>query len=306
MDWLIHNPIADIHGPPFLLVYGVIALVVIVVAYVSAKPRDRTGLHEPPPVPGAFDPYEVAYLRGGKNAVIRTALYALHQRGLMELLPKSWFKPARIVAKADPGAAVALTRLEERVFRSLVSPVEPSSPFQNVALAVDVERLCEPLRNKLESEELLRPAAARKSAMRPPLVASAVLVSLTLYKIAMAEGRPFGFLIILTVVALVLLWILVAPGARARISDRGTAYLKRLQLAYGNMVRPAATRTGESSQPDMASVALVGLFGLGILSGTPDAAFADLFARSAAAGGGCGSGCGGGGGGGCGGGGCGG
>ena len=26
MDWLTHNPIADIHGPPFLLIYGAIAL----------------------------------------------------------------------------------------------------------------------------------------------------------------------------------------------------------------------------------------------------------------------------------------
>jgi hypothetical protein len=42
MDWLIHNAIADMYGPLFLLVYSAIALVIITVAYgiVRAR-RDR-------------------------------------------------------------------------------------------------------------------------------------------------------------------------------------------------------------------------------------------------------------------------
>src|SRR5215468_7775683 len=72
MDWLIHNAIADMYGPTFLLVYGAIALVVIVVAFGLVRSCDKTGLRPPPPVPGIFNPYEIAYLRGGKNEVIRT------------------------------------------------------------------------------------------------------------------------------------------------------------------------------------------------------------------------------------------
>src|SRR5262249_47172438 len=100
MDWLIHNAIADIHGPSFLLVYGAIALVIITVAlgFVVSGETDRRG---PPPVPSIFNPYEVAYLRGGKNEVIRTVLYVLYQLGLVEVIPKKWLQPSRLGGRAD-------------------------------------------------------------------------------------------------------------------------------------------------------------------------------------------------------------
>jgi hypothetical protein len=72
-----------------------------------------------------------------------------------------------------------------------------------------------------------------------------------------------------------------------RLSDRGRAYLKQIQAAYQGA--------------DMSTVAMVGLFGIGILANTSDAAFAKLFPKGGAGGGGadvggggCGSGCGGG------------
>ena len=314
MDWLTYNPIADIHGPAFLLVYGVIALAVIAAAYWLVRTHDQTGRREPPPVPGGLDPYELAYLRGGKYAVIRTAMYALHHLGLVEVIPRKWLSPTRLVAKADARPVRPLTELEERVLGTLRSPVEPSSLFRSEVLARDVERLCRPFRTRLESEELLRSEDVRASARMIPFLASAVLVALSLYKIVLAAGehRPFFFLIIETIVALVILWKTVGAVAAAHASARGRAYLKRLQDAYRDMSRPAAAAAGASSQPDMLSIALVGLFGIGILSGTSDAAFASLFPTSSS-GGGLGveagsSGCGGGGcgGGGCGGGGCGG
>ncbi len=299
MDWLTHNPIADIHGPSFLLIYGVIALAVIAAAYRIVRSRDKTGLCAPPPVPSTLDPYELAYLRGGKNEVIRTALYALHQLGLIEVIPAKWLTGLRLVVGAGVHRARELTALEERVLRSIDSPVAASYLFQSKRLGSEVERLCEPFRHKLESEELLRSDNVRQSALLIPFLASAVLVALSLYRILLAvnNGWPFGFLVMLTMISLILMWALVAPIARARVSDRGRAYLNRLQLAYAGK-RPAAPRSEQSPQPDLAAVGLVGLFGLGILSETPDAAFAGVFAKRASeAVGGCGAatgGCGGG------------
>jgi uncharacterized protein (TIGR04222 family) len=83
MDWLTHNPIADLPGPQFLIVYGVAAVAVIAAAYGIIRLLDRTDRRKPPRVPGTFDPYEMAYLCGGTNAVIRTVLYALYLRGLV-------------------------------------------------------------------------------------------------------------------------------------------------------------------------------------------------------------------------------
>jgi uncharacterized protein (TIGR04222 family) len=293
MDWLTHNPIADIHGPPFLLIYGAIALAIITAAYGIVRSRDQTRMRGLPPVPSTFDPYELAYLRGGKNEVIRTALYALHQLGLIEVIPAKRSTALRLVAGAGVHRARELTALEERVLRSIDPSAQASYLFQSGWLESDVERLCEPFRNKLESEELLRSDNVRRSTLLIPFLASAVLVALSLYG-AVNNGLPFGFLVILTMISLILVWNVVAPVARVRVSGRGRAYLQRLQVAYAEM-RPAALRTEQSPQPDLVSVGLVGLFGLGILSGTPDAAFASIFVKKASGvvGGGCGGGTGG-------------
>jgi uncharacterized protein (TIGR04222 family) len=310
MDSLIYNPIAEIHGPAFLIIYIGIAVVTILLANAVVSLCDNTRLREPPPVPNTFDPYELSYLRGGKNAVIRTALYSLHQLGLVDATPRAWFTESKLVVKADLPDGRALNGLEERVLRSvrsLGSLVKVPDVFRSEALGAEVEALCEPFRNRLESDELLfRRDASRLPAMLIMFAATAVLVLLSLWRIATAEGRPVGFLICLTIVAVLILSNVTWRHVRTRITARGNAYLKQLQLAYGNRRRAAAPETGTSSQSDLAEVALVGLFGIGILSGTADDAFARLF-PSASAGGGCGgsTGCGGGGGGG-GGGGCGG
>jgi uncharacterized protein (TIGR04222 family) len=308
MDWLIHNPIADIHGPAFLLVYGAIALIVIFAADQTVRARDKSGLRAPPPVPPTFDPYELAYLRGGNNAVIRTVLYALHRRGLVTVTPKKRFSSSRLAATGDLHDAGTLTELEQLVLQRLSKPADPSSLFGNSGLESSVDRLCRPFQAKLESERLLRTEAMKEGALLIPLVASFGLFLLTLYKvtIAAADHRPVGYLLILTIVALVILWVRVGRAVRARVSDRGNAYLKQLQTAYENR-RPGPRSAGPASQAgpsDLPSVAMVGLFGFGILAATPDAAFAGLFAKGAAGGGGCGGGCGSGGGdgGGCGGG----
>jgi uncharacterized protein (TIGR04222 family) len=317
MDWLIHNSIADIHGPAFLIIYIGIAVVTVLLACAVVPLCDKTRLRAPPPVPSALDPYELSYLRGGKNAVIRTALYSLHHLGLVDPAPRAWFTDSKLVVKADLPDGKALRGLEERVLRtlkSLGSPVKVSDLFKSETLGTDVEALCEPFRNRLESDELLfRPDTSRLGAMLIVFAATAVLVLLSLWRIATAEGRPVSFLFWLTVVAVLILWNAVWPHVRTRITARGKAYLKQLQLAYENLRQAAGPGTGTSSQPDLAGVALVGLFGIGILSGTADAAFARLFTRTSGGGGcgastGCGGGgCGGGGGGGgCGGGGCGG
>jgi uncharacterized protein (TIGR04222 family) len=268
MDWLTHNPIADLPGPQFLLIYGATAVAVIAAAYGVIRLLDRTDWRKPPRVPGTFDPYEMAYLWGGTNAVIRTVLYAVYRRGLVLAPPVSWFRGSRIVAKADVSGRT-LTTLEERVLKAIRWPVVPSRLFRDKALARDVERLCKPFRNNLRSERLLRSCAVRVAIGLVPFVATAILVSLAVYKAVLAapKGRPDVLLIFISAVALVILWNLVGPVARMRVSRRGHAYLQRTQEAY--------------QHSDMSGVAMVGLFGMGMLSGTSDAWFANLFLKGA-------------------------
>jgi uncharacterized protein (TIGR04222 family) len=288
-------------GPTFLVVYTLVAIAVVATAYRMVRARDKSGERALPPVPATFDPYEIAYLRGGNYAVIRTVIYALYHRGLVEILPKKkWYEPIRLAAK-DGGQSGALTALEARVFRAVGSPADPGTLFYSGPLQ-DVERLCEPFRNSLQSEQLLRSDADKTSALGIPAVATVILVSLSLFRFIAdsmppSQHRAYGGLIVLTIFALFIMWVfLVGPAVAARVSTRGRAYLSRLQAAYRDA--------------DMPTVAMVGLFGIGILGKTSDAAFAKLFPKGGSGGGfggvessGCGSGSCGGGCGGCGGGG---
>jgi uncharacterized protein (TIGR04222 family) len=73
----------------FGVVYALFVLVVSVAAFRMIRARDKTGVEELPPAPAVFDPYEIAFLRGGRDAVIRTVIYALYQRGRVDVIPAS-------------------------------------------------------------------------------------------------------------------------------------------------------------------------------------------------------------------------
>jgi uncharacterized protein (TIGR04222 family) len=275
-------------GPTFLFLYVLIAAAVIGLSRWFVWIADKSGWRSPPPVPATFDPYEIAYLRGGKNAVIRTAMYALYSRGLVEIIPGKWFKASTVVARdaaADGQSGGPLTGLEDVVRGSIRAPAQPAALFQGT-LGGDVEQLCEPYRRGLQSEDLVRSDATRFEAQIIPWTATFILVAVGLARwMASSPGAKVGGLAFLMAVSIGLLWWLAGSRAAAAISERGRTWLKQIQTAYQGV--------------PLSPVAMVGLFGLEILNNTSDAEFAKLFAKGndgSGCGGGCGSGCGGGGG----------
>ena len=88
MNWLLHNVVADMYGPYFLVFYATVIGVVIVACYRSVRAVDRTLDLGLPEIPAKLDPYEIAYLRGGENEVTRVAIASLIQRGLLQIIEK--------------------------------------------------------------------------------------------------------------------------------------------------------------------------------------------------------------------------
>jgi uncharacterized protein (TIGR04222 family) len=300
MDWLFDNSLADLHGPQFLFLYAVFAGILVIAAVFFVDMQDRTGGMAPPPTPSDADPYELAFLRGGANEVIRTAIYALRQKGLIEIVEKGRIKATGV----DPGS-FELTRLERRVCEAILPAPLISQLFKNLPEYVD--RLCAPYRLRLSAEQLLSPPEVRRAAHYALAVGIGLLVALAAYKIAAAvmHGRSnLGFLIIETAASCFVLYWLVQRTASGNASKRGKALLSQIQLAYSGHAAAAfggAADRNAGAALGASALFMVGLFGFGILKGTPDAALAQQFAasRSGDGGGGCGSGggCGGGGGG---------
>ena len=82
MNWFLHNSIADLYGPYFLLFYAATIVTLVLASFRSVRRADRTIELDLPKITSKVDPYEIAYLRGGENEVARVAIASLIQHGL--------------------------------------------------------------------------------------------------------------------------------------------------------------------------------------------------------------------------------
>jgi uncharacterized protein (TIGR04222 family) len=310
MSWLLDNSLADMQGPNFLIFYGIFACLVLTAAYFFIAMQDNTGATPPPQTPSAVDPYELAYLRGGANEVIRTAIYALRRRGLMGLPVKDRITPTG--AEAQELTDQELTEIERLVFSAISTGPKISALFADKYLRGALESACAAYQQRLSAQQLLAPPEARRAARLTLAVAGALLIALAGYKTSAAvmHGHSnLGFLFLETAAACVILFWVFQRATAGNSSKRGKAYLAQVQTAYSGhlgALSSAEAGGGGSAAIDGAALLMVGLFGFAILKDTPDAALAQAFAQSSGSGGdggGCGGGGGGGGCGGCGGGG---
>jgi uncharacterized protein (TIGR04222 family) len=281
------NPF-DLSGPSFLVFYICVALIVVIALKLVIDGAEGGA---PPALP-LSDPYQIAWLRGGTPEAARIAVLSLTDRGLLavsgdNLVNSSHAQP--VVREPIESAILARCR-----------------PFGTAATAVlgdpGVERACAPYRARLERLQLMPDAAMRAQRYRGFTIASAILFGIALGKIVIAFGRNrynVGFLLILTAIALGLVWLLV----RRRRTHLGNRMLKDLQRLFRALRQRAATIRAGAMTSD--AMLLAAVFGISALPATGFADFLRVYKKAASSGGGCGSscgsGCGGGGGGGCGG-----
>jgi uncharacterized protein (TIGR04222 family) len=306
----MHNPIADMYGPYFLLFDAAVIAVLVAEAVWSRYRNDPTRGMEPPPIPDKIDPREVAYLRGGAKDLTRLVVFDLIRRGFLRLQDRKPAPSLNLTSKIEraPGAPVAKPHdpIESMVLEYFAVPRKAAELFRPHGLATSLEEPCEPIAEALRDKELISPPERYAAAWRVGLSGGFMILALGGYKlgVALANGRRnVAFLIILTAIGL---GALAIAAYVPRLSWRGRQYLKRLQDAFAGLRH----RTAEENEcavmtgTDPTILLVPALFGVAALSGTGFGYVADLFKTSTSGGGGCGGGsCGGGG---CGGGGCGG
>jgi uncharacterized protein (TIGR04222 family) len=274
----------DLRGPEFLLFYLILGICVLAALYCLRY----AGASDPPQV-NLSDPYLIAFLRGGRNELLRVATISLIDRGLLET------SGTRVASARDKSAAALRIPIEKRLFAHFETPDEASSLFKSNVFDHETTAY----ESELARLNLIPGEGAEWARNAPRILAMAVLWGVALIKIltALARGRSnIGFLMILAIAFGVGAWRLGRP----RLTRRGIAMLSSLRKLFGGLKdRAPMLRPGETADEVLL---LAAVFGEGAIPGTVFPV-RTLFPRgSSLPASGCGTACGGG----CGGGGCGG
>jgi uncharacterized protein (TIGR04222 family) len=323
MNWLLNNPLGNLYGPYFLVLY--IALIAVAIGWLlfQHKISIANDSRPPLPVPRQIDPYLFAYLRGSSNEVIRL--------GFVELLEKGWIEPVKGLKRSTKYQSIAerpktldSNPLLAAIFDYFRVAKQPESMFRT-NLPQQVKDKAMHWDAWIEKENLKPSSDARFSYRFQSIFLMIALGILGLYKFVVADLHGRDNVIILTVLLvstpIALFWL----GSMRRFTDRGKQFVGDVQSALRPSLMskdPDVKQRVESELTDSTSfpVYAMGVFGIMALQGTELDAAHRAFQNSQLAAGGscgasaCGSGvscgggasCGGGGGGGCGGGGCGG
>jgi uncharacterized protein (TIGR04222 family) len=289
MDWLIHNPVADLSGPAFLLLYGLFAVAVVVVSRMQIATAD-TSLSQPlPAVSVDGDPYEIAYLRGGGNELLRFAIFdLLRQRYLRICDPPKKGKPPAGIERTGLAGAENLSELQRAIVAWYAAPHTTPELFASALPAAAASFGAATFQPRLEAEGFYTSPQVRSGATLVRLYGALGLTLPVAYRlyVAIVKGHNnVGFLALLTVAALAALLVLTRVP---RLSRRGRAFLQRLETA----LRPAPLA------PAIAGAAVlpiaIAAMGLAALAGTEYAPMNRLFPHQTSAGssGNCSGGCG--------------
>jgi uncharacterized protein (TIGR04222 family) len=276
-----------ISGPSFLLVYLLIAVAVGV-----AGVRARRALAEPATTGPAGDltahPHDVAYLNGGGDLAVYSALSAMHLRGTIATKRGSVQATGRLEPDADA--------LERAIHRTATGPVLPRRlPFHR-----SVQTAMAAIEDRLMAGGFLLTDEQRWQIRRVGLwMLGVAAIGLVRMLAGVAEARPVGFLVVaLLVVTVVAVVQLSLAPRRSRHGDRTLCALRAEHHGLSPEVKPDWRVYG----PNAAALG-IGIFGTSALWAS-DPVFAGEIAvsRSAAsatggASGFAGSGAGGGGGG---------
>jgi uncharacterized protein (TIGR04222 family) len=266
------NPVTTTSPWEFLLFYLIVCAGTVFACLWYVRAQDTTSEMAPPAVPDTVDPYEIAYMRGGENELVRVVIVGLAERGYVEAADTAIMTTAKQPA--------GLAALEQTVYDALANGATAEAIFAG-GLPARVKALCLPYDERLQREQLVRADTGDEIEWPALLAGLSVIGGLLAWRLASVSGQqPNGFLYAIG-------WgsfcSLVSVCRVARLTARGTRYLERLKERRSSLRWSAGT--------SFALAAAVA--GMAALSETSQARLGTLFKKSSASGGGCGDGCGG-------------
>jgi len=212
------NPFS-LHGAAFLAFYAVLGGVGLLCQHLWNRARENSGLM---PQLNMTDPYQIAYLRGGADQALNIAAVSLIDRGLLS--------GGDAMLVAERGATDLVRRPIEKaileLYRTASSAADMRRSARCLAACVEYERT-------LQDFGLVADQKVFNQRLMPLVIVLVALGFVGFLKIemALADGRDFGFLIVLM--------IALGVGAfwmfRRHRTARGDAMLADLQDLFSRL-----------------------------------------------------------------------
>lgn len=277
------NPL-DLAGPQFLLFYFILCVFVMIGLNAAMRLSESKG---PAGLP-LEDPYQIAWLRGGRPEAARIAVLSLVDRGLLDLGGKS------LAQKEVSVWQLPRHTLERAVYNVAAGGAEAKTVLDDAGVVV----ACDDLRRQLERRGLAPDEAVRRQRWGYLVTALTIVLGMAALKIAVALARGKTNLLFLFLMALVAGFILWRQSQKRRTARGDEALVDLRRLLGGLRDRAQSIRAGQMTADAML---LAAVFGLTALPTESFAALRSFFPQASGSSDGGGSSCGSGGGGGCGG-----
>ncbi len=261
-----------ISGTDFLVFYGISLFAVLGATFILKKLWDNSLTYGIKSVIG-FDPYQVAYLRGGAKEVIGVGLVGLINKEGLEKQDE----------KLAANFSVRTDGIEAILQGNLHQPRSARQIYQDNHILDRAERLCQSYEYELLREKLIFSDHTRKvfKTLRYFYFASFLGVGSFRVFMGFMNEKPVLYLVGLMVLAAISIWFVTKIP---RLTQRGECYLQDLNVGYKQKLRDFSEKeknkkdNPESQTSDQAyhqdSIALAGLFGAAmIVEHNPEYAF---------------------------------
>jgi uncharacterized protein (TIGR04222 family) len=270
MEFLFDNPIANMQGPLFLVLFFGFTFVSVVILYLLKSSVDWTAKLSTPNVPYEIDPFEIAYLRGGENELTRSVVFSLTKKGFLEITNEG--KQSFISqAKIQPNWT-ELSQIERNVLTYFQVTRETKELFGNSDLTRIVSPFAVVCEAKAKQANFLTPTDVKVKTRFLAVGFAGITASIGFYKLlaALLHGRfNVIFLIAFIIISAVIFFLM---SKTKRLSALGENYVAQLQTAFDRLRNLKASAHGINNQPTMNGIdptlLAVGLFGTSVLVGS--------------------------------------
>jgi uncharacterized protein (TIGR04222 family) len=258
MEVVMLEMLHQIPGPIFMLLYGALIIIGIVIGrkWIAADGSARFVM----PDETRFDSIALSYLRGGINSTIRIALLKLIKIRAVDI-DESSGKSFIVKNEKHKGK---LESVEEELYMAISGTISPSEIFKPL-IRLGIESRLKLIKEELTGAGLLRSGDAIRNARIKKGVIILLLLAVGLTKLYMGiiYNKPFVFLTIMISIEVILFFFVLKTGA---VSTLGKKYMTQLAERFA-WARDDFGKGNETTpvEPDFAAA----LFGTAVLVSLP-------------------------------------